>query len=422
MRSIPMLALVDCNSCYASCEQIFRPDLRGKPVVVLSNNDGFVVARSREAKALGIGDLAPFHKIEPILRQHQVAIFSSNYPLYGDISNRVMTTLRQFSSSVEVYSIDEMFLDLAGMREEWSAYGHRIKQTVWQHVRMPVGVGIAPSKTLAKLANHVAKKHRQGTGVCVLDTPEKWEWVQRRLPVTNVWGIAKRMAKRLAALGIYSVWDLANANAKVVRRHGNVCLERTIEELNGTSCYSLEEVPPDKKQIYCTRGFGHRLTELEPIQQAIALYVRRAVQKLRQQQHLALTLHVFLHTSPFEPNYYSDSVVVKLPYPTDDLREITRVACLAVGRLFKPGKRFMKAGVGLIEMLDKRFYQFDLLHSGQSIKADKLMSLLDGVNQRYGSGTIHLAAEGFTKKWYMRQNYTSPGYTTRWHELPVVRC
>nr|WP_101757343.1 Y-family DNA polymerase [Oceanicoccus sp. KOV_DT_Chl] len=417
-----MLGLVDCNACYASCEQIFRPELRGKPVVVLSNNDGFVVARSKEAKALGIEDLVPFHKIEHILRRHSVTIFSSNYPLYGDISNRVMDTLNQYSPSIEIYSIDEMFLDFTGIQENWSEYGHRIKDTVWQHVRMPVGVGIAPSKTLAKLANHVAKKHRQGNGVCVLDTPEKWEWVLRRLPVTKVWGIASRLAKRLAEHHIYSAWDLAASNPKMIRQMSSVCLERTIEELNGRQCYGLEELPPAKKQIYCTRGFGHRLTELEPIQQAVSLYTRRAVEKLRQQKHLAQTIHFFLHTSPFEPGFYSNSQVVQLPFPTDDARVITKAAKQAIMNLYKPGHRFMKAGVGLIAMVDKKHHQFDLWHPGQSEHTDKWVKALDQVNHRFGKGTVHLASEGFTKKWYMRQQFTSPAYTTRWSDLPVIAC
>lgn len=422
MRLIAMLAIVDCNSCYASCEQIFRPELRGKPVVVLSNNDGFVVARSKEAKALGIEDLQPFFKVEHLLRKHNVAIFSSNYPLYGDISNRVMTTLRQFSPNVEIYSIDEMFLDFDGLQEDLNEYSHLIKQTVWRDVRMPVGVGVAPSKTLAKLANHVAKKHRQGNGVCVLDKPHKWEWVLRRLPVTKVWGIGKRLAQRLAEFNIYNAYDLAKANPKIIRRHMNVNVERTIKELNGIPCFALEELPPAKKQIYCTRGFGHKLTEIEPIQQAMSLYVRRAAEKLRKQNHLALTIHVFIHTSPFEPNYYSNSTTVKLPYPTDDTRIINQAAKQGIEHIFKSGYRYLKAGVGLIELVDKKHFQFDLWHKGQPIKSDHLMNIVDKVNRTHGKGIVHLASEGFHKKWYMRQNFTSPAYTSRWSDIPIIFC
>ena len=417
-----MLALVDANSFYASCHQVFRPDLRGKPVVVLSNNDGFIVARSKEAKALGIPDLAAFFTVEKQLRQHRVAIFSSNYPLYGDLSSRVMTTLQQFSPSVEVYSIDEMFLDFSGLQEPWAEYGQRIKETVWQQVRIPVGVGMAPTKTLAKLANHLAKKHRQGQGVCALDQPYKWEWALRRLPVTAVWGIGRRLAQRLSHIGIHSAWDLARANSKWVRRHSTVCLERTIEELNGRACLAIDELPAPKKQIYCTRGFGYKLTEIEPIQQATALYARRATEKLRAQNHLAASLHVFLHTSPFAGDFYSNSLTVQLPYPTDDTRLISHYARAAIVRLFKDGHRYMKAGVGLLDLRDKTHQQFDLLHPGQSYAADRLMATLDQVNQRFGQGTLHLGSEGFTKKWAMRQAYTSPAYTTRWADIPVCHC
>ncbi len=416
-----MLALVDCNSCYASCEKIFRPDLRDKPVVVLSNNDGFVVARSAEAKALGIGGLEPFFKIEPILRRHRVAIFSSNYPLYGDISHRVMTTLRQFSPEVEVYSIDEMFLDLQGLQEDWLSYGREIRQTLWRDVRMPVGVGIAPTKTLAKLANRAAKDIPKCEGVCALDTLEKWQWMQRRTPVDKVWGIASRLARRLAGFGVHTAYDLATANSKVLRRHISVNIERTIEELNGVPCIPLEEQPPAKKQIYCTRSFGERLTELPLMLQAITLYASRAAEKLRTQQSLAATIHVFIQTSPFDPHPFSRSTVAQLPYPTDDSREIVHLAKRCVEYLFTPGPRYLKAGIGLIELVPRLHLQQDMFHAGQPARAGVLMQTLDKANQRYGRGTLFLGAEGIQKKWTMRQAYTSPAYTTRWGELPVIK-
>jgi len=230
-----MFALVDCNSFYASCEQVFRPDLRGKPVVVLSNNDGFVVARSAEAKALGIPDLHPFFKIEAFLRKHNVAIFSSNYPLYGDMSSRVMTTLKAFSPQIEVYSIDEMFLSLDGMHIDTTAYGREIKTRVWQDTRIPVSVGVAPTKTLAKLANRIAKKMPRLNGSCTLDAPHKWQWVLKRVPVTDVWGINKRLARRLADFEVNTAYDRATLDPKMARRKTSVCVERTIEELNGFS-------------------------------------------------------------------------------------------------------------------------------------------------------------------------------------------
>jgi DNA polymerase V len=242
------------------------------------------------------------------------------------------------------------------------------------------------------------------------------------LPVTKVWGIANRLGKRLTDHQIYSAWDLASSNPKMIRRISSVSLEKTIEELNGRPCFALEESPPAKKQIYCTRSFGERLTELEPIQQAVALYTRRGIEKLRLQQHLALTVHVFIHTSPFEPHFYSKSQVVQLPYPTDDVRVITKAANQAVANLFKSGHRFVKAGIGLIELVDKRFHQFDLLEQGQSEQADHWVTTIDRINKRFGKGTIHLGSEGFSKKWAMRQHYTSPAYTTRWTDIPIIKC
>lgn len=418
-----MFALVDCNACYASCEQIFRPELRGKPVVVLSNNDGFVVARSKEAKALGIADLKPFHEVEGILKQNDVAIFSSNYPLYGDISQRVMRTLNTFSPHVEVYSIDEMFLSFHGMQHfDLNQIGQTIKQTLWRDIRMPVGVGIAPTKTLSKLANRAAKNIAQLNGVCVMDTPEKWQWMQKRTPVNNVWGIGNRLAAHLKEFEIYTAYDLATANAKTLRRRLSINVERLISELNGTACYELEEIPQPKKQIYCTRSFGEKLTELEPIQQAIAVYAARAAQKLRMQNSFTPAIHVFLHTSPWQPNYYSNSMTVKLLYPTNDTRMISHYAQTAIKKMYRENSRFMKAGVGLLDIQDRHYYQYDMFSRGQAAHCDVLMAMLDKTNSRWGRNTVFFGAEGIHKKWAMRQNYTSPAYTTNWTSLPKVQC
>ena len=415
-----MIGIVDCNSCYASCEQIFRPELRNKPVVVLSNNDGFVIARSKEAKALGIGELEAFFKIEGLLRKHKVTIFSSNYPLYGDISNRVMTTLNTFSPSVEVYSIDEMFLDLTGIQEPMNSYGQRIKQTVWQHIRMPVCVGVAPSKTLAKLANKAAKTYDHCEGVCVLEEPHQWQWLQKRMPVNKVWGIGSKLTKRLAGMNIHTAYDLSRASPKEMRRHMSINIERTIEELNGHPCIPFEEQPPAKRQIYCSRSFGEKVSELAPLLQAISTYASRATEKLRKQKCLVISIHVFLHTSPHESNYYSNAIAVKMPYPTDDTTVVIDAARQAITHLYREGFRFQKAGIGLIDIKPKKQLQFDLFHAGQSKKRDQLMTVLDSINSRYGKGTLHIAASGGTKKWAMRQRHLSPAYTTRWADLPVI--
>jgi DNA polymerase V len=418
-----MFCLVDCNSFYASCEQVFRPDLRGKPVVVLSNNDCFIVARSAQAKAMGIGDLQTVFDIKPWLEQQNVAIFSSNYPLYGDLSARVMDTLHLFSPQMEVYSIDEMFLYLEGYKHySLEGYGRTIKQTVYQHTALPVGVGIAPTKTLAKLANRAAKTIPKCQGVCVLDNAQKWDWMKRRTPVKNIWGISSRFSARLADLNIYTALELASADPKYIRRHFNVCVERIIEELNGHACLSLDEIPETKKQIYCTRSFAQKTGQLQPMLNAISLYAARACEKLRAQHSLASSLQVLLYSSTYEANYYNSNRVVKLPYPTDDTRLISSIARSVVRHLVKPGARYMKAGVGLLDLSSKQHQQLDLFHPGQTLKTDQLMQVMDKINHTYGKNSIYIAAEGVHQKWAMRQAYRSPAYTSRWTELPIIQC
>lgn len=417
-----MFALIDCNAFYASCEQVFRPDLRGKPVVVLSNNDGFVVARSKEAKAVGIPYLEPYFKIEYLLRKHKVTVFSSNYPLYGDLSNRVVQTLRHFAAEIEVYSIDEVFVRPVSVFGDLKSYGQQMRDAVWKQVRIPVGVGMASTKTLAKLANKAAKTIPTLHHVCVLEREDQREWLLRKTPVRDIWGIGERFATRLNAIEIYSGWELANANTKHLRRHFNVNVERTVQELNGVSCIELDEMPPAKKQIYCTRSFGAKATELEPILEATSLYASRAAEKLRKQQHYVKTLHVFLQTSPFDKKPYSKSATIQLPYPTDDTRVIVRCARVAVEKLYREGYAFLKSGVGLIDIADKRFFQADLFTKRQSRQTDSLMQTLDKVNHRFGRGTLYTAAEGIQKKWAMQQNFRSRSYTSNWGDLPKAIC
>lgn len=418
-----MFGLIDCNSFYCSCEQIFRPDLRGKPVVVLSNNDGCIVARSKEAKTLGIPDLEPYFKLEPLLKKHGVHVFSSNYALYGDISARVVETIRQYACDVEVYSIDESFVrPIDGLFGNYQEYGQQIKKAIWKQVRIPVGVGIAPTKTLAKLANKAAKKIPKLNHVCVLEREDQREWLLRKAATKDVWGVGSRIAKRLAEMGIHSAWDLAAADTTHIRTQFNVVLERTVKELNGISCLELEEQPQPKKQIFSTRSFGEKQTELDPIKQAIALYASRAGEKLRQQNCLATNMLVFLQTSPFGENHYSKSATIKLPHPTDDTRVLISYATFAISQLYKKGYRFQKAGVGLIDIHEKRHQQIDLFSPAQSEKSDNLMALIDKVNRLHGRGTVFCAAEGTHKKWTMKQARKSGALTSSWIELPTATC
>ncbi|MDO6572167.1 Y-family DNA polymerase [Gilvimarinus sp. 2_MG-2023] len=419
---ITVFALVDCNAFYASCEQVFRPDLRGHPVVVLSNNDGFIVARSKEAKALGIPDLEPVWKVEHLLRQHKITVFSSNYPLYGDLSSRVVTTLRHHAAELEVYSIDEVFVRPWAADGDLKALGHTMKTAIWRDVRIPVGVGMASSKTLAKLANRAAKKIPALEHVCVVSNDLQRQWLLQRADIEDIWGVGRRLGKQLRHLGIHNAWALSRVNVKWLRQRFSVCLERTIEELNGISCLTLDEVPPAKKQIYCTRSFGAKATTLAPVLQATALYATRAAEKLRRQQHLVKTLHVFLQTSPFDQHHYARSCTLQLPYPTDDTRLIVAAAQRGAAHLFKEGYQFLKSGVGLVDIVDKTYLQADMFTPAQPAKANALMQVMDSINTKYGSSTVHTAAEGVRKKWAMRQSYRSPSYTTCWQDLPKISC
>ena len=416
-----MIALVDCNSCYASCEQIFRPDLRDKPVIVLSNNDGCIIARSKQAKALGVPDLQPFFKIERQLKKHGVVVFSANFRLYGDISNQVMTTLRDFSPQVEQYSIDEMFLDFSGMQQDLNEYGLLIKKTLWNNVRMPVGVGIAPTKTLSKLANHAAKKIKPN-GVAVLDTPARWQWLQKRLPINKVWGIGKRLGLRLNTLGIYNVYQLAQADPHFIRRQTSIQVERTIRELNGEPCIALDEEPAPKKEIFVTRSFGQKTGNREELLRHISRYAAAATEKLRSQNSFCSSLYLFAFTSEFKPGFYRNSLVLKLPYPTSDSSLIIEHAKQGIASIYREGCLFAKCGIGLLDIRDRNFYQQDLFSPGQQPETDELMQIIDQVNQRYGRDAITFGAEGLSGKWSMRQHRLSPSYTSSWGDLPRVHC
>ncbi len=416
-----MMALVDCNSCYASCEQVFRPDLRDQPVVVLSNNDGCIIARSKEAKALGIPDLKPYFKLKPFLQQHRVRVFSANFRLYGDISNQVMDTLREFSPHVEQYSIDEMFLDFDGINQDLERYGDVVKQTIWQHVRMPVGVGIAPTKTLSKLANHAAKKIKR-SGVAVLDTPAKWQWLQQRMPIRQVWGIGGRLTRRLNAIGIHNAYQLAQADPRFIRKQTSVNVERTIRELNGEACIGLDEQPAAKKEIFVTRSFGRKTRSEQELLRHISRYAAAAGEKLRSQNSFCNSLYLFAHTSEFKPGFYSNSIVMRLPYPTSDSALIIRYAKAGMQQIYRPDGLFAKCGIGLLDIRDRNFYQYDLFSPGQTSTTDELMQVMDDINQRYGRDSVTFGAEGLTGKWTMRQNRLSPAYTSSWVDIPKIHC
>jgi len=414
-----MLALVDCNSFFASCEQVFRPDLRGKPLVVLSNNDGCIVARSKEAKALGIPDLEPYFKLKTLLEQNHVHVFSSNYELYGDLSSRVMKTLEQFSPELEIYSIDEAFLSLAGIKGDLRGYGQEIRQAVQKQVGLAVGIGIAPTKTLAKLASFIAKKSARCEYVCVIKDTKEWQKVFSKIPVGEIWGIGSRLSKRLADHHVYSVLDLMQQDSLQMRKYYNVNVARTIDELNGIPCYGLDQHPEPKKQIFSTRSFGAKIMECAALEQSVSQYASRACVRLRKHNHLVKTMLVFASSGHFVDNPYSRSVVIQLPIPTNDTRYVISIARKAIrDSIFRAGVHFARAGVGLIELQPECPEQLDAFTPTQSNRSKQLMSVIDDINKRHSP--VYFASQGVNPDWTMRRNLKSPSYTTKWKDLPRV--
>jgi DNA polymerase V len=420
------LALIDCNNFYASCERVFNPALEGKPLVVLSNNDGCVVARSQEVKDLGIKMGVPWFQIEPLAKQHGIVAFSSNYALYADMSNRVMAILATFSSSQEVYSIDECFLDLAGFeRRGFTRYGQEMRSAIKRWVGLPVCVGIAPTKTLAKLVNHVAKKRPQFDGVCNYNDLSAGEIdaLMGELPVGEVWGVGSRYAARLQQIGISTVLDLRRASPKAIRQQFSVVMERTVAELNGESCLALEEMAPAKKQIMSSRSFGRPVFTLDELAQSVASYMSRAAEKLRRQHSLAGAVQVYVRTNPFKEKdpQYSQGMILPLPDPTDDTRQLVSAALVVLRRLYRPGFAYAKTGVMLTEIIAANQRMPTLIDDTASLSRNKtLMHAVDSINRAYGRGTIRLAAEGLTQSWKMRAGRRSPAFTTQLSDVVVA--
>ncbi len=422
-----VFALVDCNNFYASCEKLFDPKLEGVPLVVLSNNDGCVVARSAEVKALGIPMGVPWFKIRDEAKQFGIQAMSSNYALYADMSNRVVEVLEGFSPHVEVYSIDESFLSLDGFAARgFETYGTEIKQRVQDWLGLAVCVGIAETKTLAKLANHCAKKGHAGTaGVCDFTTipPADFSALLAKIKVGETWGVGSRLAPRLEKMGIHTVQDLRNADPGRMRARFSVVLERTVMELKGIACLELEETTPDKKQIVSSRSFGQRIGAFEHLADALAFHATRAAEKLRSQDSVAGALTLFIRTNPFalkEPQYQR-SITIPLPEATQDTRELVKWAGRGLRRIYRRGFAYAKAGVMLSEIRPTALVQADLFGSMEdSERSDTLMGIMDRINQRWGRGTLRTASEQAEGIWKMNRGNLSPRYTTAWSELPQV--
>jgi DNA polymerase V len=419
----PVFGLIDCNSFYASCERVFRPDLAKVPIVVLSNNDGCVIARSYDAKPyVKMGE--PYFQIEQKLKQHGIVPFSSNYALYGDMSERVMTLIESMVPAVEVYSIDEAFADLTGIND-LDGLGRKIRRQVLRCTGIPVGVGIAHTKTLAKLANHTAKRLQAQTGGVVnICDPIKRDWVLRNTDVAEVWGVGRRMKVHLDGMGIKTAMDLAKADPWTLRKNFSVVIEKTARELAGTTCLDLDEPDPPKQEICCSRMFGKRLKELPPIKEAVATYMMRASEKLRAQRSLCKKIRVSIRTGMFNPDEakYANGVVIDLPYPTDDVRLLTKAAVEAVDRIYRPGFRYSKAEVLLMSLCQPGEYTDDLFATSQPAESTRVMAVLDQINERWGRGTLRAASVPSNPEWGMRREMMSQSFTTRLDQLWTVRC
>lgn len=418
-------ALVDGNNFYVSCERVFNPQLEGRPVVVLSNNDSCIVARSAEVKAMGVKMGEPWFKLKDLARKHGILGLSSNYALYADMSNRMMSVLSTYSPQQEIYSIDECFLGLDGFRKtDLVSYGQRMRKQVRRWVGIPVCVGIAPTKTLAKLANHCAKKNlASDDGVCDFGElgAAELDNLFGRIPVSEIWGVGRRLTERLAELGIVTVLDLRNADAGMLRREFSVVLERTVMELRGISCIAMEEASPNKQQIMCSRTFGAYVHTLPELSEAVSGYIARAAEKLRQQQSLAGALQVYIRTNPFNPDrpQYQRGITIPVPEATSDTLRLTRAALWGLRRIYKPGYDYKKAGVMLLDLCDARTPQGNLFAGYQ--ENPELMKVMDHINRQWGRGTLKLASEGILQPWRMRRERMSPSYTTNWNELPKAR-
>ena len=418
-----MYALADANNFYCSCERLFSPRLKKQPVLVLSNNDGCVIARSNEVKALGIPMGAPIHEWQHVVAAHHIQVFSANFALYGDLSSRVMSCLGQFTHQMEVYSVDEAFLDFTAVSPEaYTTYSLEIKQTVMKWIGIPISLGVGATKTLAKIANKAAK--RGNAGVLTLQTEEDVDTWLATLDVADVWGIGQRHAEFLHSHHIHTALQLKHAPDRWIKQHLHVTGLRTVLELRGISCLPLEEAPQPKKQIACTRSFGRVVQSLADLKEAVALYVTRAAEKLREQHSLVSLLSVFIQTNPFqvEKPQYARSCTIHLPAATNDTGELISSALRAVEKLYLPGFQYHRAGIFLQELVPDTYRQLRLFTPPEAMQRPQtVVEVVDAINRKYGRETIRYAATGQQPGWKMRQEHRSPRYTTNLLELLRVK-
>jgi DNA polymerase V len=425
MSQQTLIALVDCNNFYVSCERLFRPDLWHKPVAVLSNNDGCIVSRSQEVKDLGIKMAIPVHQVQHLIERHHIHLFSSNYPLYADLSSRVMQCMESFTPQLEIYSIDESFLDLTGVcQHNPVAYGQQIKKTIHQSTGIPVCVGMGPTKTLAKLANYAAKKWKKTNGVLDLSDQVRREKLMRLVSVNEVWGIGRQTTKRLQLMGINSVYDLAVQPVESIQAQFNIVVARTVMELKGISCLSVEDIAPAKQQIVCSRSFKQCLTEYHELAEALISFCSRAAEKLRKQHSVAASVTVFIRTNPYSLNepQYQRSIHSVLNQSTADTRQIIKKAKQLLKEIHKTGYRYQKCGLQLGHIRPALLPdQLDLFESADLNKNQILMTAIDQINHKFPKG-IAVSTTGIQQNWQYKVKRLSRHYTTNWNEIATVHC
>jgi DNA polymerase V len=423
-KRFKMIALVDCNNFYASCERVFNPAILRKPVIVLSNNDGCAIARSEEAKALGITMGMPAHMLAEIIKDHAVEVFSSNYTLYGDMSERVQQILGEFSAAIELYSIDEAFLDFSVVKPPaLELTAKTLKERITQFTGIPVSVGIAPTKTLAKLANRFAKKHKRGCGIHCLQSKQEIDAALAATPVRDVWGIGKQQEQFLLKHNITTAKDLARCNENFIRKNFSVTGERLLSELKGVPSIRWEDAPPAKKEICTSRSFGKTLSDKKDIEEAIANHASNVSLKLRKQCSCARVLKVFIQTNPFrvEEKQYFRSVQLELPVASNMANELISYALKGLNIIFSKGYNYLKAGVTVSEIVPESAVQRGLFEHGKRAANERLMKTLDAANKTFGKDMLRFASQGYEKKWKLKACHLSPRYTTNVEELLTIR-
>ncbi|MBT4990078.1 MAG: Y-family DNA polymerase [Rickettsiales bacterium] len=416
-----IFALVDCNNFYASCERVFNPALEGKPIIVLSNNDGCIVARSNEAKALGIPMGAPYHQNKALIQKNNVAVFSSNYQFYGDMSQRVMASLKMMVPNMEVYSIDEAFLRLDDLKNiNLYDFALNVITNIHKWTGIPTSFGIAPTKTLAKIANHIAKKKTK-KGVFDISDQKLQTEIMQNLPVEEIWGISHRWGRKLRDFGIDTALKLKDSDPKFIRKNFSVVGERLVYELRGESCLDLEEIVP-RKNIMSSKSFGKLVTEITPMEEALASYAARACEKLRKQKSKASGIYVFVKTNYFRKydTQYCNSSIIYFDHSSSDTAFIINQAKKLLRQIYLKGYRYHKCGIMLVDLVEEHHHQHHFFSANDTKKADNIMRMLDKINQDMGPNTLFHAAQGIKRDWQMRCDNRSKRYTTKWDELAMV--